>query len=255
LERLHVVNSAVDPEAVDIPPQLAERVEADKAADKEAAQEAAQKVEGAPQQPRPLSEIPLGPRPPTSKGVQPASISGKPLTFRDIVAIRSAPDRIATYNKTRDYWATTDHGLNEWMAKAVAANPELASPTLTSLHTTGAPGSIRHRPTASISLFGKSAGANAQPTTPYYQQYNAAASHLPPGAPPTTPGGTPQQGTLSTGGTGTRMTSQQLEKKGKDLLHTAELFGGKATTGVKGLFAKGKSRFGKSSGSIDKVNH
>ncbi|KAF2488878.1 hypothetical protein BU16DRAFT_215375 [Lophium mytilinum] len=249
-EGLHVVNSAIDPEAVDMPPRLAEEVAEER--------EAQQKVEEALQAPRPTShEAPLGPRPPTAKSSQPISPSGKPLGFREILAIRSASDRIATYNKTRDYWATTDHGLNEWMSKTLAANPEHASlSSLTSRPTIATPasGSLRHRPTASISLFGKSTASNAQqPATPYYEQYNAAASQMPPGAPPTTPGGTPSHQTPSTGGTGTRITSHQLEKKGKDLLHTAGIFGGKATTGAKGLFAKGKSRF-KSSGS-DKVDH
>ncbi|KAF2805246.1 uncharacterized protein BDZ99DRAFT_511281 [Mytilinidion resinicola] len=249
-EGLHVVNSAVDPEAVDMPPRLAEEVAEEK--------EAQQKSAEAQQAPKPTShEAPLGPRPPTAKSPQPISPSGKPLGFREILAIRSAPDRIATYNRTRDYWATTDHSLHEWMTKTLAANPEHASlSSLTSRPTMATPasGSLRHRPTASISLFGKSTSSSApQPATPYYEQYNAAASQLPLGVPPTTPGGTPSQQTPSTGGAGTRITSHQLEKKGKDLLHTAGIFGGKATTGAKGLFAKGKSRF-KSSGS-DKVDH
>jgi hypothetical protein len=44
-----------------------------------------------------------------------------------------------------------------------------------------------------------------------------------------------------------------MGSKGKDLLHSAELLGGKGMKGAKGLFAKGKSRFGKS-GSGDKVD-
>jgi hypothetical protein len=48
-----------------------------------------------------------------------------------------------------------------------------------------------------------------------------------------------------------------MQTKGKDLLHKAELLGGKGLgkgmTSAKGLFAKGKSRFGKS-GNGDKVD-
>jgi hypothetical protein len=36
-----------------------------------------------------------------------------------------------------------------------------------------------------------------------------------------------------------------LEAKGKDLLHTANVLSGKGLTSAKGLFAKGKSRFGR----------
>jgi hypothetical protein len=36
-----------------------------------------------------------------------------------------------------------------------------------------------------------------------------------------------------------------MQLKGKDLLHTANVLGGKGMTSAKGLFAKGKSRFGR----------
>jgi hypothetical protein len=37
--------------------------------------------------------------------------------------------------------------------------------------------------------------------------------------------------------------TQQMQAKGKDLLHTAGVLSGKGMTSAKGLFAKGKSRF------------
>ena len=42
-----------------------------------------------------------------------------------------------------------------------------------------------------------------------------------------------------------RIVNQQVQLKGKDLLHTANVLGGKGMTSAKGLFAKGKSRFGR----------
>ncbi|KAI9733408.1 MAG: hypothetical protein M1834_003492 [Cirrosporium novae-zelandiae] len=52
-----------------------------------------------------------------------------------------------------------------------------------------------------------------------------------------------------------RLTSLQVQAqaKGKDLLHTAGIFGGKANTKAKGLFSKGKARF-RGSGNTEKVS-
>lgn len=54
-------------------------------------------------------------------------------------------------------------------------------------------------------------------------------------------------------GSGVRMSSQQVQARGKDLLHSANVFGGKASTISKGLFAKGRSRF--KGGSSEKVDN
>lgn len=44
----------------------------------------------------------------------------RPLPFQEIMAIPSLSERLAMYKKTRDYWATADHGLGEWVGLAVA---------------------------------------------------------------------------------------------------------------------------------------
>lgn len=45
-------------------------------------------------------------------------IEERPLGFREIIAVPSFAERMSLYKKTRDYWAHTDHGLNEWVHKA-----------------------------------------------------------------------------------------------------------------------------------------
>jgi hypothetical protein len=42
----------------------------------------------------------------------------KPLGFKEIIAVRSLEQRMALYKRTREYWATADHGLDEWVGKA-----------------------------------------------------------------------------------------------------------------------------------------
>lgn len=53
-------------------------------------------------------------------------------------------------------------------------------------------------------------------------------------------------------GSKTQQATQQAKEKSKELLHTAGIFGGKASKAGKGLLAKGKSRWLSSHG--DKVD-
>ncbi|KAF3035822.1 hypothetical protein E8E12_006009 [Didymella heteroderae] len=41
----------------------------------------------------------------------------RPLGFKEIAAMRSYKDRMALYEKTRDYWANAEHGLAEWTGR------------------------------------------------------------------------------------------------------------------------------------------
>lgn len=47
-----------------------------------------------------------------------APAQGRPLGFKEILAVSSLEQRMALYTKTRKYWATADHGLDEWVWKA-----------------------------------------------------------------------------------------------------------------------------------------
>ena len=50
-----------------------------------------------------------------------------------------------------------------------------------------------------------------------------------------------------------KLSSQQVQAKGKDLLHSAGVFGGKANVAAKGLFSKGRSKL-RGAGGSDKVD-
>ncbi|EUC51317.1 hypothetical protein COCMIDRAFT_21301 [Bipolaris oryzae ATCC 44560] len=47
-------------------------------------------------------------------------VEERPVPFQEIMAIPSLSERLAMYKKTRDYWATADHGLGEWVERAAA---------------------------------------------------------------------------------------------------------------------------------------
>jgi hypothetical protein len=86
---------------------------------------------------------------------------------------------------------------------------------------------------------------------PYYQQYLNASptSSVPSMARPST-------GITSGSQQGFSPSSSKLsgqQSKGKDLLHSAGVFGGKASKAGKGLFAKGKNKL-RGSGGGDKVD-
>jgi hypothetical protein len=42
----------------------------------------------------------------------------RPLPFQEIMAVKSLAERMAMYKKTREYWASADHGLIEWTGRA-----------------------------------------------------------------------------------------------------------------------------------------
>lgn len=43
--------------------------------------------------------------------------ASRPMGFNEIAVIRSYKDRMAWYEKTRDYWANAEHGLAEWTGR------------------------------------------------------------------------------------------------------------------------------------------
>ncbi|KAL5384122.1 hypothetical protein DPSP01_005596 [Paraphaeosphaeria sporulosa] len=235
---LHVVNSALNPEAVDLPPRLSREVSPmsdllPSGPDAYTNESHDQSHDHA-QTPvvNPAISAPLhGVQEPTASSpiATTSPISDKPLGFKEILQISSPAERISGYNKTRNYWAHADHGLGDWVSTALSTNPDLATqPYPQPRPTLNTSGTLRHRPTGSISLFGKhhgAASAQGEPAGP-----STAQIPVTPTSAPSFPGGG-------------RSASHQMQVKGKDLLHTAGALSGKGLTGAKGLFAKGKSRF------------
>jgi hypothetical protein len=231
---LHVVNTAENPEAVDLPPRYSADhspqppVTDSKEVERPATPQGhpAESAGLAPLSPidtsKPTSAQEAGPTSPKSP------TSGRPLGAREIANINSTQDRIATYNKTRDHWANADHGLETWLVSSLDANPDLATPAFPPLNRP-ASGTVRHKHSPSLQLLGKLGGSSNN-------------QHGVDGAPASASADSP---TASSNPFGARVSSQQMQAKGKDLLHTAGVLSGKGMTGAKGLFAKGKSRFGR----------
>jgi hypothetical protein len=171
------------------------------------------------------------------------------LAFKEIAAMKNPHQRIQTFDETRQRFAAMDSGLIDWMSALKAQHPEHA-------HATGSwSGAAFLAPTGSArSKYPKATGQALPPLQqPYYQQY-LNASPTTPGTPvsrpgPSIPSGS-QQGFSPAGG---KLTGQQVQAKGKELLHTAGIFGGKAGKAGKGLLAKGKNKL-RGSGAGDKVD-
>jgi hypothetical protein len=236
---LHVVNTEVNPEAVDLPPRLSADHNPPPAVPKDP--KPAEKVTTPePAEPHVVTEeqneelkTPTAALAANETSVK-SPATDKPLGAREIATLNSATERIETYNKTRDYWATVDHGLNDWLTATLDAKPELATQTFPVQRMPT--GSARHRHTGSL-LFGKLGGSSSHESTA--EQHNNTSVSAP------TNTGSPTASAPSGSSFGGRIVNQQVQLKGKDLLHTANVLGGKGMNSAKGLFAKGKSRFGR----------
>lgn len=185
----------------------------------------------------------------------PASDQPKLRAFREILALKSPMDRIQAFNETREQFAHQNTGLAHWLDVKLRELPEHAH--LLSSHGQFAIGGLGHKPSPSRTKFlGMRAAGSPSTQQPYYQQYLNASSQ------PTASDGSPissyqgstlPQGFSPSGGGTAKLSSQQVQAKGKDLLHTAGVFGGKANVAAKGLFSKGRSKL-KGSGGADKVD-
>lgn len=197
---------------------------------------------------QPVRDGNLPPLPPTAD--QP-----KLRAFREILALKSPLDRIHTFNETREQFAHLDTGLAHWLDVKVRELPEHAH--LLSNHGQFATGTLGHKPSPSRTrLLGIRTTGSPSTQQPYYQQYlNASSQPTASNSNPTSSyhGSTLPQGSSPSGGGTVKLSSQQVQAKGKDLLHTAGIFGGKANVAAKGLFSKGRSKL-KGSGGADKVD-
>ncbi|RMX93421.1 hypothetical protein D0868_12872 [Hortaea werneckii] len=183
------------------------------------------------------SSLSTAPQPPEKTAASPTSPSaaqdkrqstGRIPPFREILAIKSSPQRIQAYNDTRQTFADMDTGLTNWMSTMLTQHPEHAS-----LSTDGSqqPASAlqastasRHKHSPSILKIPKLGGSGGQESAPS----GSYASDTAPA--PKTPG--------------RDLDMDKVQQRGKDLMKNASVLGGKAQAGARGLFAKGKNRFG-----------
>ncbi|KAB8298959.1 hypothetical protein EYC80_001107 [Monilinia laxa] len=168
---------------------------------------------------------------------------GKILTFKEIVAMKDVHERVHAFDETRERFAAMDSGLHEWISALKAEQPEHHD-------VTGSYGGFRSSaPTGSTRRNTKSGLGGLQ--LPYHQQYlNASATSQ--SSAPASSG--IQQGFSPAHA---KITTQQVQAKGKEFLHSAGMFGGKAGKAGfqagKGLLAKGKNRL-RAAGSSDKTS-
>lgn len=147
-------------------------------------------------------------------------------SFREILNITVPAERIRAFDHTRDQFAALNTGLNHWLEITIHDHPEhadlvQASQTLSADFPRSSPTSRRFPKLTSLgNLTSKDEG------TPASAGHNRRPS----------------------GHIGTIVNRQNV---GKDLLHTAGTFGGKAGEAAKGLFAKGRSKFRPSGDKVD----
>ena len=165
-----------------------------------------------------------------TSSIQPSPSAPRLPAFQDIMKSKRPSERIQAFQSSRDQFATQDNGLTDWISFMARKHPEHAQVSSASpsrprpiVTTSGLAGSMRNKIPPSFSKFAKGGG-------------NGEAS--------ATSGG--QDSAISPQG-----VSSPSQSRRKELLNSAGAFGGKATTGAKGLLAKGKSRFRPSTEKVD----
>lgn len=142
------------------------------------------------------------------------------LGFRDILGIKSSSERVRSFNRTRDQFASIDTGLNHWIRVTVNTHPE---------HMDTVEESLKQAGSAPKQLVSK----GKFPKLPSFGNLGSSGS----------------TGSLHVRRpSGHMMNRQQVEQRGKDLLHSAGVLGGRAGGAAKGFFAKGKHKFNRGNG-------
>lgn len=182
----------------------------------------------------------VGPYPSTQPAQTTQSASDPRVPgFREILLLTTPNERIHMFDDAREQFAATDPGLENWLKLTIQALPEHSG--LVGLQGQLQTSSSFHRPMPSRNKFPKLPSlANLSLQTSSTQDNSPQSS-------------TPTHGrNPSSSGLGNVITGQHVQAKGKDILHSAGVLGGKAGGAAKGLFAKSRSRF-RGSGS-DKVD-
>lgn len=146
--------------------------------------------------------------------------------FREILALKSSSERISSYNSTRNQFATMDTGLQNWLSSTISSHPQhsdIASGGALKLTNSNVIGSVRHRGGPSLLKIANKIGSSNRDTSNAVDTDAATA----------TSGAERKTSVSQSSGT------EKMQTKGKELLHS---FGGKASGGAKGLFAKAKGR-------------
>ncbi|KAK2749369.1 hypothetical protein FQN57_006301 [Myotisia sp. PD_48] len=152
--------------------------------------------------------------------------------FREIMKMPLPSQRIAAFREAREAYALINTGMGDWVKVVIERHPEhseLAIQNGVVALDANFPQKVNH----SRSKFPKLSSLG------HHDGIGASPGHTRHGS------GIPL---------GSMMNTQQVQAKGKDLLHSAGVLGGKAGGAAKGLFAKGRNKF-RHSGGVEKVQN
>ena len=152
------------------------------------------------------------------------------MGFREIVAIKDQQQKMEAYRTTRDKFAEMDTGLEAWI-QHMAESPDHGEVV-----------SLNGRVPAGTDL------TKLPPRSKFPKLSSIGSISLPSHRDTSSPSSHTRHGSVNIG------SLIHGQNKGKDLLHSAGVLGGKAGGAAKGLFAKGRSKFRQTSTS-DKVDH
>ena len=199
-----------------------------------------------------LPELPL--HTPTDNSAHEASLPPAPAStnpqikmpaFREILALKDPQERIQAYNQTREQFANLNTGLSHWLVVTTNKLPEHAD--LVASSGLIAPKTQGHRPSPSRSKLAGFLPSGGQSSSQVSSQQSPGANAQNGTMFGSGGAGGPSQG-FSPGASGGKLSSQQVQAKGKDFLRSAGVVGGKANVAAKGLFSKGKSKLRAASG-------
>lgn len=165
----------------------------------------------------------------TDSSRAPANEASLP-SFRKIMEIKNSNEKIRVFNETREQFAIADNGLSDWIRRSSESLPEHADLIQANGRLPGGAPTSGLPPKAKFPKL-TSLGNLSLPTSSSHADGSSQGGFSPSHA--RRPSGSPLTGV---------MNRQNVESKGKDLLHSAGVLGGKAGGAARGLFAKGKSK-------------
>lgn len=147
-----------------------------------------------------------------------SSFSQEPiLGFRDILGIKSTDERVRQFDRTRTQFESIDTGLSHWIQVSLQTHPEHGDLAAQN---------------AKLSV-GAPKGRAKFPKLPSFSNFGVTSSGNPEGPPP---------GHGHVRRSSAPLNKQQVEQRGKEILHTAGMLGGRAGEAAKGFFARGRSK-------------
>ncbi|KXS95745.1 hypothetical protein AC578_5303 [Pseudocercospora eumusae] len=197
---------------------------------------------------------------------QPASSPSRPRSgpgavnippFRNILALKTADERIKTYNETRGTFADMDTGLSDWLIAMTHKHPDVSvtaalgkpPPLQTQLSSSGTNTWKRgHRPSPSLAGFKQRFASGSSAQVDHQGRSTSFGSGAQTGLDPSDSANKPS----GSGAPRIDMdrVQEQMQQRGKEFMKSASVFGGKTASGAKGLLAKGRSKWG---GSVRKT--